>query len=95
MFGEQRPGLDRLQLSPRGQVGVLPAGEHSGRVPLALSMPQHDQAVGKAIRPHGAPETADLGHNLMTRIRKIRGVVAVRDELSYPPAERSIAGLYF
>jgi hypothetical protein len=31
----------------------------------------------------------------MTRIRKIRGVVAVRDELSYPPAERSIAGLYF
>ena len=43
----------------------------------------------------GAPETADLGHNLMTRIRKVRGVVAVHDELSYPPAERSIAGLYF
>jgi CBS-domain-containing membrane protein len=43
----------------------------------------------------GAPETADLGHNLMTRIRNVQGVVAVRDELSYPPAERSIAGLYF
>ena len=43
----------------------------------------------------GAPETAELGHNLMTRIRKVRGVVAVHDELSYPPAERSIAGLYF
>ena len=43
----------------------------------------------------GAPETADVGRNLMTRIRNIRGVVAVRDELSWPPAERSIAGLYF
>jgi CBS domain-containing protein len=43
----------------------------------------------------GAPETADMGHNLMTRIRNVQGVVAVRDELSYPPAERSIAGLYF
>jgi CBS domain-containing protein len=43
----------------------------------------------------GAPETADLGHNLMTRIRKVRGVVAVHDELAYPPPERSIAGLYF
>jgi hypothetical protein len=31
----------------------------------------------------------------MTRIRKVRGVVAVHDELSYPPAERSVAGLYF
>jgi CBS domain-containing protein len=43
----------------------------------------------------GAPETAELGHNLMTRIRKVRGVVAVHDELSYPPPERSVAGLYF
>ena len=42
----------------------------------------------------GAPETADGGHNLMTRIRNVQGVVAVRDELSWPP-ERSIAGLYF
>jgi len=43
----------------------------------------------------GAPETADLGHNLVTRIRRVQGVVAVRDELAYPPPERSIAGLYF
>jgi len=43
----------------------------------------------------GAPETADLGHNLVTRIRRVQGVVAVRDELAYPPSERSIAGLYF
>jgi len=43
----------------------------------------------------GAPETVELGRNLMTRIRNITGVVAVRDELDWPPPERSIAGLYF
>ena len=43
----------------------------------------------------GTPETADLGRNLMNRIRHVSGVVAVRDELSWPPPERSIAGLYF
>jgi CBS-domain-containing membrane protein len=43
----------------------------------------------------GTPETADLGRNLMNRIRHVAGVVAVRDELSWPPPERSIAGLYF
>jgi len=43
----------------------------------------------------GNPETAELGHNLVTRIRKVQGVVAVRDELAYPPPERQIAGLYF
>ena len=43
----------------------------------------------------GTPETAHLGRKLMNRIRHVQGVVAVRDELSYPPAERSIAGVYF
>lgn len=42
----------------------------------------------------GAPETMELGRNLMTRIRNITGVVAVRDELDWPPPERSIAGIY-
>jgi CBS-domain-containing membrane protein len=43
----------------------------------------------------GTPETADLGRNLMNRIRHVTGVVALRDELSWPPPERSVAGLYF
>jgi CBS domain-containing protein len=43
----------------------------------------------------GTPETADVGRHLMNRIRHVTGVVAVRDELSWPPPERSIAGLYF
>jgi CBS-domain-containing membrane protein len=41
----------------------------------------------------GNPETADLGHNLVTRIRQVQGVVAVDDELAYPPPDR-IVGLY-
>jgi CBS domain-containing protein len=43
----------------------------------------------------GAPETADLGHRIVDRIRHIQGVVAVRDKLAYPPAEASFAGLRF
>jgi hypothetical protein len=30
----------------------------------------------------------------VSKIRHVTGVVAVRDELTYPPPERSIAGLY-
>jgi CBS domain-containing protein len=43
----------------------------------------------------GNPETAEAGHKLVTRIRHVQGVVAVRDLLAYPPPERSVAGLYF
>jgi CBS domain-containing protein len=44
----------------------------------------------------GNPETAVMGHNLVTRIRHVQGVVAVDDKLAYPPPERALpAGLYF
>ena len=44
----------------------------------------------------GNPETADVGHQVVDAIRQVGGVVAVRDELAYPPAEHSIPpGLYF
>jgi CBS-domain-containing membrane protein len=43
----------------------------------------------------GNPETAEVGHNLVTRIRQVQGVVVVRDKLVYPPTDRHIAGLYF
>jgi len=43
----------------------------------------------------GNPETADLGQDLVNRIRHVQGVVAVDDKLAYPPSERSVAGLYF
>jgi CBS-domain-containing membrane protein len=48
------------------------------------------------VTVQGAPETADLGHNLVSKIRHVQGVVAVHDKLAYPPPERSLpAGLYF
>jgi len=42
----------------------------------------------------GTPQTVESGHNLVTRIRHVPGVVAVRDELAYPPQERLPAGPY-
>jgi CBS-domain-containing membrane protein len=36
----------------------------------------------------GTPETANVGRDIVRSIRHVEGVVAVRDRLSYPPAER-------
>jgi CBS-domain-containing membrane protein len=54
-----------------------------------------DPVADGVVTVKGNPETAELGHSLLTRIRHVQGVVAVRDELAYPPPERKIAGLYF
>ena len=35
----------------------------------------------------GKPDTAPLGRNIVDRARHVQGVVAVRDRLTYPPAE--------
>jgi CBS-domain-containing membrane protein len=47
------------------------------------------------VTVQGNPETAEVGHNLVTRIRQVQGVVVVRDKLVYPPTDRHIAGLYY
>ena len=36
----------------------------------------------------GRPETALLGHDIVSEVRHVQGVVAVRDRLSCPPPER-------
>ena len=36
----------------------------------------------------GRPETSDIGHRIVHRLRHVQGVVAVRDRLDYPPPER-------
>jgi CBS domain-containing protein len=46
------------------------------------------------VTVQGSPETVDLGHNLVRRLRHVQGTVAVRDRLAYPPADRLIAGLF-
>jgi CBS domain-containing protein len=40
----------------------------------------------------GHPETIELGHVIVRKVRHVRGVVAVRDRLSYPDVDASIAG---
>jgi CBS domain-containing protein len=44
----------------------------------------------------GTPETISIGHEVLTRVRHVQGVVAVRDRLVYPPPPVAAApGPYF
>ena len=52
--------------------------------PNALQVTVTDGVVTLA----GRPETAEVGHDIVRRVRHVQGVVAVRDRLDYPPAER-------
>jgi CBS domain-containing protein len=36
----------------------------------------------------GVPETSEVGHEIVHRVRHVPGVVAVRDRFRYPPSER-------
>jgi CBS-domain-containing membrane protein len=47
------------------------------------------------VTVEGMPETAVVGHDLIAEIRHVEGVVAVRDRLSYPRAERPVPGPLF
>lgn len=49
------------------------------------------------VTVEGMPETASAGHDMIGEIRHVEGVVAVRDRLSYPPAQRPapVAGPLF
>lgn len=55
--------------------------------PAAFSVIVQDGVVTLA----GRPESNDVGHDLVHRIRHVPGVVAVRDRLTYPPREASDA----
>jgi hypothetical protein len=43
----------------------------------------------------GSPETAALGHDVVRKVRRVPGVVAVRDRLSYPDESPVIAAPLF
>jgi CBS domain-containing protein len=44
------------------------------------------------VTVEGTPETAVVGYDLIAEIRHVEGVVAVRDRLSYPRAQRPVPG---
>jgi CBS domain-containing protein len=50
--------------------------------PSAFSVSVQDGVVTLT----GSPETAEVGHGIITVVRYLEGVVGVRDELSYPVA---------
>ncbi len=52
--------------------------------PKAFDVTVNDGVVTLA----GVPETNEVGHEIVHRVRHIPGVVAVRDHLRYPPSER-------
>src|SRR5689334_13614763 len=73
-FGEHRSGSGRLGFPVDGQVGVLPAGKDAGRVPLALPVPQQDQAHR-------------LGHHVSSAARPGRVLPWMNSRLAPPPVE--------
>ena len=49
---------------------------------------------GRHRDPGRRPETNEAGHQIVSRVRHVPGVVAVRDRLNYPPAERLRSNRY-
>jgi len=48
------------------------------------------------VTVEGTPETVSIGHEVLTRVRHVQGVVAVRDRLVYPaPPVPAAPGAYF
>jgi CBS-domain-containing membrane protein len=55
--------------------------------------PQFGVAVqAGVVTLEGSPETAALGRDIVHKVRQVRGVVAVRDRLSYPGDHAVFAG---
>jgi hypothetical protein len=50
---------------------------------------------GRRVTLAGTPESNELGHDIVRRVRHANGVVAVRDRLSYPDDSPVIVVLGF
>ncbi len=81
-----RPDAD-IQAEIRGE--VIPHGFLAD--PARFTVTVQDGIVTL----EGTPETSAQGHDIVRQVRHVQGVVAVRDELAYPPPDRPVAGLYF
>jgi CBS domain-containing protein len=72
--------------------------EITGQVIPRLSEPSWYSARVKdgIVILEGTPETRSVGHEVLNQVRRVQGVVAVRDRLVYPPAATPVApGPYF
>jgi CBS domain-containing protein len=69
---------------------VVDSGTHLvGLVSRADVLAIFDRKDG-VVTLGGRPESSDVGHELVRRIRHVPGVVAIRDRLSYPPRDASV-----
>jgi CBS domain-containing protein len=72
--------------------------EISSQVIPRLSEPSYYWVVVKngIVTMEGTPETVSIGHEVLARVRRVQGVVAVRDRLTYPLPPAPVApGPYF
>jgi CBS domain-containing protein len=75
--------FDRTDEAIRQEIKDMILGEFLTE-PLIFQVTVEDGIVTLA----GRPETSMLGHDIVRRVGHVQGVVAVRDRLEYPPAER-------
>ena len=72
--------------------------EITGQVIPRLSEPSWYSVLVKdgIVTLEGTPETASIGHEVLDQVRRVQGVVAVRDRLVYPlPPVPATPGPYF
>ena len=79
--------FDRTDEDIRQEVADVLLGE------FVVDLPAYQIAVKDGVvTVGGRPETSEIGHEIVRRVRHLQGVVAVRDRLDYPAEER--AGRY-
>jgi CBS domain-containing protein len=92
-------------LSPTDVLAVFERPDEEIRQEIADTMMLHEFLIDPRqfavtveaglVTLEGQPETAALGHALVRRARRVQGVVAVRDRLSYPDVYPLAAGPVF
>ena len=80
--------FDRSDEEIRKQVADDVIGQEFGAAPRQFAV----TVQAGVVTLEGNAETAALGHVIVRKVRHVQGVVAVRDRLSYPGADASVAG---
>jgi len=80
--------FDRSDEEIRKEVADDVIGQEFGAAPRQFAV----TVQAGVVTLEGNAETAALGHVIVRKVRHVQGVVAVRDRLSYPDADASIAG---
>ena len=76
--------FDRTDEDIRQEVADVLLGE------FLVDLPAYHIAVKDGVvTVGGRPETSEIGHEIVRRVRHLQGVVAVRDRLDYPAEERA------